>query len=222
MTFILLVRHGQNDWVDKKRLAGWLPDIHLNAEGHEQARAAAERLAHLPIRAVCSSPLTRCLETADYIAQSHQLPIMVNEAIGEVRYGEWQGQELELLAKEPAWHAVQHFPSRFRFPAGESLLEAQHRAVQAVEMLAAQHPQQMIVLVSHADIIKLLLAHYLGVHIDLFQRIALDPASVSGLALSEKGMVQVLRVNDTGRWPIPPEPTKPELPNQNPPVEDSK
>lgn len=222
MTFILLVRHGQNDWVDKKRLAGWLPDIHLNAVGHQQAQAAAERLAHLPIRAIYSSPLTRCLETADYIAQSHQLPVLVNEAIGEVRYGEWQGQELELLAKEPAWYAVQHFPSRFRFPAGESLLEAQQRAVQAVEMLAAQHPQQLIVLVSHADLIKLLLAHYLGVHIDLFQRIALDPGSVSGFALLEKGMVQVLRVNDTGRWPSPPEPTKPEEPEQNPIVEDSK
>lgn len=215
MTFILLVRHGQNDWVSKKRLAGWLPDIHLNAEGHQQAQAAAERLAHLPIRAVYSSPLVRCLETAGYIAQSQALPVLEEPAIGEVRYGEWQGQELAQLAKEPAWYAVQHFPSRFRFPAGESLLESQFRAVQAMEELAAKHPHQMIVLVSHADIIKLLLAHYLGIHIDLFQRIALDPGSVSGLALLDKGMVQVLRVNDTGRWPLPPEPP-------NPPVEDSK
>lgn len=215
MTFILLVRHGQNDWVSKKRLAGWLPDVHLNAEGHQQAQAAAERLAHLPIRAVYSSPLVRCLETAGYIAQSHALPVVEEPAIGEVRYGEWQGQELAQLAKEPAWYAVQHFPSRFRFPAGESLLEAQFRAVQAVEDLAAHHPHQMIALVSHADIIKLLLAHYLGIHIDLFQRIALDPGSVSGLALLDKGMVQVLRVNDTGRWPLPPEPS-------NPAVEDSK
>jgi probable phosphoglycerate mutase len=102
---------------------------------------------------------------------------------------------------------VQFFPSRVRFPRGESLREAQFRAVQALEDIAARHEKEMVVVVSHADIIRLLLAHYLGVHIDLFQRIVISPASASVLALSSEGMVHVLRVNDDGPLhpPTPPE-----------------
>ncbi|MDX1688320.1 MAG: MSMEG_4193 family putative phosphomutase [Candidatus Promineifilaceae bacterium] len=206
MTMILLVRHGQNEWVKKKRLAGWIPNIHLNDEGKAQAKAVAERLSHLPIMAVYSSPVTRCMETAAYIGRALNLEISELAAVGEVRYGEWEGEEIEKLSKEKAWYAVQHFPSRFRFPEGEALRQVQARAVDALEALSARHgKREIVVVVSHADLIKLTLAHYLGVHIDLFQRIVISPASVSALALAENGMVRVLRINDDGPLEPPPE-----------------
>jgi len=209
MAFILLVRHGQNDWVKKNRLAGWTPGVHLNEEGQRQVKALAERLSEWPIKAIYSSPLERCMETAAALAQPHNLEINQLEAFGEVRYGEWEGQKIKKLAKEKAWYAVQHFPSRFRFPGGESFLEVQQRAIDAIESLNNQHQKEIIVIVSHADVIKLVLAYYMGTHIDLFQRIGLSPASVSVLALGENGGVQVLRVNDSGPLkPPPPEEKK--------------
>jgi probable phosphomutase (TIGR03848 family) len=202
MTILLLIRHGQNDWVSKKRLAGRIAGVHLNAEGRKQAQQTAERLAHLPIKAIYSSPLERCWETAEAIAEPHQLPILELDEVAEVRYGQWEGEKLKKLAKQPEWAAVQHFPSRFRFPDGESLLEVQQRAVAALERVCSKHEKEMIAVVSHADVIKLVLAHYLGVHIDLFQRIGLSPAAVSVVALSKHG-VQVLRINDDGPLQAP-------------------
>ena len=198
MSTILLVRHGENDWVKKNRLAGWIPGIHLNQNGREQAEQAALRLANLPVKAVYSSPVLRCTETAQYVASPHQLEIVELEELGEVKYGKWEGKKIKKLARKKSWHAVQFFPSRFRFPQGEALLETQFRAVQVIEKLSAAHQTEAIVLVSHADLIKLVLAHYLGVHIDLFQRIAISPASASVLSLSENGLVRVLRINDNG------------------------
>jgi probable phosphoglycerate mutase len=206
MAYILLVRHGQNDWVKKNRLAGWIPGVHLNEEGQKQVEELAQRLSQLPIKAIYSSPLERCMETAEALARPHQLDIHPLEAVGEVRYGEWEGQKIKKLAKEKAWYAVQHFPSRFRFPDGESFVEVQQRAVAAIETLNQQHNKEMIVIVSHADVIKLVLAHYLGTHLDLFQRIGSSPASVSVLALGERAGVQVLRINDNGPLKPPPPP----------------
>lgn len=207
MAVILLVRHGENEWVKKGRLAGWIPGVHLNEKGKEQAVNAAARLAHLPITAVYSSPVTRCLETAHPIAAAFDLPITTIEAVGEVRYGKWEGKKIKKLAKKPAWYIVQHFPSRHQFPGGESLREVQSRAVTALEQLSQRHSEEIVVVVSHADVIKLILAHYLGVHLDLFQRIGLSPASVSAIALNPKGTVHILRINDDG--PIQFSPPKP-------------
>ena len=198
MTTFFIVRHGENDWVKKNRLAGWLPGVHLNENGVQQAHDAGARLAPQPIQAIYSSPVTRCVETAEIIAPYFQLPVLLNEAFGETRYGDWEGKKVKKLAKKPEWQIVQFFPSRNRFPSGEALREVQFRAVQAMEKLSGQHKSESVVVVSHADIIKLVLAHYLGVHIDLFQRITVSPASVSVLHLSEKGYVRVLRVNDDG------------------------
>lgn len=145
------------------------------------------------------------METAEVLARPHQLDLRPLEAVGEVRYGEWEGKKIKKLAKEKAWYAVQHFPSRFRFPGGESFLEVQQRAVEAIETINRQHKKEMIIIVSHADVIKLVLAYYMGTHLDLFQRIGLSPASVSALALGEPGGVQVLRVNDNGPLRPPPE-----------------
>jgi len=198
MTIIVLLRHGENDWVKKQRLAGWLPGVHLNENGHQQAQAAAERLASLPVKGLYSSPVTRCLETAEYVAQTFDLEINHLEEIGEVHYGAWEGKKIKNLAKKPLWKTVQFFPSRMRFPQGEALREVQFRMVQALERLSEQHHEETIVAVSHADAIKLVLAFYLGVHIDLFQRISVSPASVSVLYLAENGAMRVLRVNDDG------------------------
>lgn len=207
MATVILVRHGENDWVKKNRLAGWIEGVHLNENGRSQAKDAAKRLSKLPITHIYSSPVTRCVETADYIAKSHKLNIIELEEVGEVRYGDWEGKKIEKLATKPEWHAVQYYPSRFQFPNGEALREVQFRAIQAVERLSTQHQDDIIVVVSHADLIKLVLAHYLGVHIDLFQRIVISPASVSVIALINNGAVRVVRVNDTGLLQPPPNPT---------------
>jgi probable phosphomutase (TIGR03848 family) len=204
MAYILLIRHGQNDWVNKRRLAGWTPGVHLNEEGRSQAEQLSERLSSLPLKAIYSSPLERCIETAAFLAHPHGLEVVELDDIGEVHYGDWQGKKIKKLAKKKRkWYAVQHFPSRFRFPGGESLTEVQKRAVTAIERLNLLHEKELVAVVSHADVIKLILAHYLGMHIDLFQRIVVSPASVSSLMLSESGPVRVLRINDDGPIRLP-------------------
>jgi probable phosphoglycerate mutase len=207
MTTIILVRHGENDWVKKNRLAGWIEGIHLNENGRTQAVSAAERLSQLPIKAIYSSPVLRCRETAEFIATAQNLPVTELETVGEVRYGAWEGKKIKKLAKKKAWFTVQFFPSRMKFPEGDSLREVQSRGVNALEALATAHDNSdTVVVVSHADLIKLVLAHYLGVHIDLFQRIIISPASVSVLHLSDKGTVRVGRINDDGPLQPPPKP----------------
>lgn len=206
MGTIILVRHGENDWSKQNKLAGHIPGVHLNDAGHDQARAAAQRLAALPIKAIYSSPVTRCMETAAYIADTHRLAVLQLNEIAEVQYGDWEGKKIKKLARKPLWRAVQFFPSRARFPQGEALREVQFRAIQALEEVSRKHEKELVVVVSHADIIRLVLAHYLGVHIDLFQRIVISPASVSILHLSEEGMVRVLRMNDDGPLHMPESP----------------
>lgn len=203
MSTIVLVRHGENDWSKENKLAGRLPGVHLNENGHRQAQAAAQRLAALPIKAVYSSPLTRCLETAAYIAETHQLAVVQLEDVSEVRYGAWEGKKVKRLARKPEWGAVQFFPSRARFPDGEALREVQFRAIQALETINQAHEKDVVAVVAHADVIRLVLAHYLGVHIDLFQRLVIAPASVSIISLSDNGPVRVLRLNDDGPLHLP-------------------
>lgn len=198
MTTIILVRHGENEWVKKHRLAGWLPGVNLNENGRKQAESAAERLQDVHVDMLYSSPVERCMETAEYIANAKQLTINQLPEVGEVRYGAWEGAKIRKLARKKLWHAVQFFPSRMRFPDGEALREVQFRAVQALEQLSEKHPDDTIVVVSHADLIKLVLAHYLGIHMDLFQRIVISPASLNVIGLYGNGMMRVLRLNDSG------------------------
>ncbi len=154
--------------------------------------------------------MTRCLETARTIADLKELPITELPEVGEVRYGKWEGKKIKKLAKKREWYAVQHYPSRFTFPDGESFSEVKFRAVSAIESLVTRHEKEIVAVVSHADVIKLVLAHYLGVPLDLFQRTGLSPASVSVLALSANGTVRVLRINDDGPLKPPSEPKKKE------------
>lgn len=210
MATIILVRHGENDWVTKHRLAGWIEGVHLNENGRKQAEDAAKHLKDVKIDALYSSPVERCMETAEYISKTHKLKIRPLPEVGEVRYGKWEGKKIAKLAKKPLWRVVQFFPSRMRFPEGEALREVQFRAIQALEKLSQQHQDETIVVCSHADLIKLVLAHYLGVHMDLFQRIVISPASASVITLPSNGMIRVLRINDTGpmKTPKQPEPKK--------------
>lgn len=169
MTTILLIRHAVNDFVKTGRLAGWTPEVHLNDEGKAQAEALGKRLADAPIRQIYASPLERTMETAQAVQQHHpHLSIVQNTAIGEVRYGDWEGAHIAALYTRKMWQVVQEYPSRARFPKGETMRGVQTRAVDEIERLVEIHPREMIVVVSHADLIKMVLAHYLGMHLDNF------------------------------------------------------
>jgi probable phosphoglycerate mutase len=184
MTHILLIRHAVNDFVKTGKLAGWTPEVHLNDEGKAQAEALGKRLADVPIKFLYSSPLERTLETAQAICQHHpDLSIIQNPEIGEVRYGDWEGQSIAALQGRKMWSVVQEYPSRAAFPNGETMRGVQVRAVNAIEKIVADHPRNLVVVVTHADIIKMVLAHYLGMHLDNFQRIVVAPASISTLSL---------------------------------------
>lgn len=196
MTDILLIRHGVNDWVGD-RLAGWTPGVHLNDQGRQQAIAVAERLAAWPIVAVYSSPLERAVETAEPLALRHNLTVTVVDALGESHYGDWTGQPLKELAKQPEWLQVQFTPGTARFPGGESLGEMQARVVAALETVRTAHPKGAVAVFSHADIIKAAVAFYAGVHLDLFQRLVVDVASVTWIRFAPHGP-RLMRFNDTG------------------------
>jgi len=195
-TTLVLLRHATTATTGK-RLGGWKPGVHLDARGELQAAAAARRLAHLSVTAVYSSPLERTRETAAPVARSHGLRVRVERAIGEVDYGDWTDRPLGQLRRTTLWRTIQSAPSRVTFPGGESIRAAQARAVEATEQIAARHPGEIVVLVSHADIIKALVAHHLGLGLDLFQRIHIAPASSSTLVLPVGGPPMVINVNDT-------------------------
>lgn len=199
-TRILLVRHGLNDYVTSHRLAGWTPGVHLNESGRAQAQALAARLAAAPIVAFYSSPLERALETAEIIAARHGRVPEVIEALGETRCGDWTGQAIEELAKTDLWKQIQFYPSGTRFPGGETMTEVQVRMVAQLEALRSAHSQDTIVVVSHSDPIKVALAHYLGLHIDHFQRFVIEPASLSELSFTPYGP-KLIRCNDCSHHP---------------------
>lgn len=186
MTNLLLIRHAQNDWVGKK-LAGWTPGIHLNEEGHAQAEALAHRLAEVPLAAIYSSPLERTLETARPLAELRGLEIQVRERLGETRFGQWTGRKLEELKEEELWPVIQVYPGGARFPEGESMREVQARIVDELDAIRDSHGDQTVAIISHSDPIKMATAHYLGLPLDLFQRLVISPASVTAFAFSRFG-----------------------------------
>jgi probable phosphomutase (TIGR03848 family) len=200
MTLLLLIRHGANDLTKKGVLAGWTPGVHLNEEGRAQAEALAQRLMPIKIEAIYSSPLERTMETAEIIAAPHKLPVMAREGLGEVRFGKWTGEPLDKLRRRRLWRAVQFVPGTMRFPGGESFYDMQARVVSELEVLRAEHKEQPIAVISHADVIKAAVAHYVGIHLDLFQRLVVSPASLTVLAL-EKSIHRLICLNDTGHLP---------------------
>ncbi|HJW83570.1 MAG TPA: MSMEG_4193 family putative phosphomutase [Anaerolineae bacterium] len=201
MTILFIIRHGHTDWADKK-LAGWLPDVHLSEAGVEQADALVERLAPVKLDAIFSSPLERTLETAAPLARARNLKVAKVPDLGEVKYGDWQGRPLSQLTRKKEWATLQHAPSLMRFPNGESILEMQTRAVAATQRIAAENPKRTIALFSHGDVIKAVVAHYIGMPLDAFQRLTIAPASVTVLAVGPS-FARLMRMNDTGPFQPP-------------------
>jgi probable phosphoglycerate mutase len=195
-TRVVLVRHGVTAETGPV-LSGRRPGIDLSDAGRGQAEDAAGRLAGLPVAAVYSSPLERCWQTAEAIAGRHGLDVRALPALAEADYGDWTGRKIEELRQSDLWKLVQVAPSAVRFPAGESIREMQARAVGAVEEVVAAHPGELVVVVSHADPIKALVAHFTGVHLDLFQRLFVSPASCTVLLFGPAGAALV-KLNDTG------------------------
>jgi probable phosphomutase (TIGR03848 family) len=192
---LLLIRHGRTDWLGE-RLAGRLPGISLNAEGCADAEALAAGLASARLDAVYASPLERARETAEPIAARHHLNVTLTESLQEVDFGEWTGKTFTELKTLEDWRLLHRHPDRGIFPGGETLPQAQNRAVEWVERLVAQNPSARIATVSHSDTIRLVLAQYLCMAWDAFPSLVIDPGSVSVLRFG-KGRVRVLGMN----WP---------------------
>ncbi len=199
---LLLIRHAPTAETGS-RLTGRLPGVGLSADGRHSAARLAERLEGLRLDALYTSPQQRCRETARAIGGPAGLTPVSYRSFAEVDYGTWMGRSLASLRRTKLWRQLFVAPSRVRFPGGESLAEVQARAVAAVEELAARHPRHTVAVVSHGDVIKAVLAHYLGIHLDLFQRLAVGPATVAALELPEVGAPFVLGLNAAeapGAW----------------------
>ena len=200
-TYLFLIRHGENEWTERGALAGRTPSVPLNEKGKEQAQQVAERLKDQPITAVYSSPLLRCLETAQPLAAALNLPVSVEPGILEVDYGEWRGGELKELGKRPEWRLVQVYPGGFRFPGGETLREVQNRVITTLERIRTEHAGEVIAVYAHGDVLRTSMAYYLGMPLDLFQRIQISTASISLVAFHRFGP-SILAMNDSGGFPV--------------------
>lgn len=202
MTTVLLVRHGRSTANSDGVLAGWQPGVHLDERGRAQAAALAQRLAPVPLAAVVASPLERCQETAAALIEGRGdgLGVTTDERLGECWYGDWNGRQLSTLAKEDLWEVVQAHPSGATFPGaeGEALRDTQHRAVGAVRSWNARLPADATYVVcSHGDVLKAVIADALGMHLDLFQRIQIEPASLTVVRYTRLRPFLV-RLNDIG------------------------
>ncbi|MCM3885117.1 MSMEG_4193 family putative phosphomutase [Frankia sp. R82] len=208
MTTVLLVRHGLTA-VTGKILLGWTPGVGLDDRGAAQASAVGTRLSGVPLSAIVSSPLDRCRQTADAIATRRpdtpatpggRQDVTVDERFGEVHYGDWTGKELAVLAKEPLWKVVQSHPSAVVFPGpdGEALRDTQARGVAAVRAWNERlGPDATWLLCSHGDVIRTIVADALGLHLDLYHRITIDPCSLTVIRYGER-LPLVRRLNDVG------------------------
>ncbi len=187
MPDFLLIRHGETDFVKKGMLAGRLSGVHLNDTGRAQAKVLADTLAGTPIKSLYSSPLERTLETAEPLASALNLPIHPCEGLLETDIGDWAGEKLATLRRQKKiWKVVQHSPALMRFPGGETFAEGQMRIVNELLAIAAAHqPHDLIACVSHADPIKLAIAYFIGLPLDMFQRLVISPGSISRLQISE-------------------------------------
>jgi probable phosphoglycerate mutase len=196
-TTVLLVRHGQTATTGRV-LPGRAPGLHLSDDGRRQADAAARRIAKIKrVAAVYASPLERARETGLPIARARGLALRIERGLLELDVGRWTGARLDRLSKRPEWTTVQRYPSGFRFPDGESFVEMQARITAALARLVEEHRGGVVVAVSHADPIKAALAHALGMHLDLFQRLAIAPGSITTIAYGAGGPT-VLGVNALG------------------------
>jgi probable phosphomutase (TIGR03848 family) len=200
VTTVVLLRHGRTTANTGGVLAGWTPGVQLDDTGRAQAEAVAARLAAVPLAAVVSSPLERCVQTAEAVVAGREVVLQTDDRFGEARYGDWTGRALKELVKDPLWKVVQQHPSAAVFPGaeGEGLAQTQARAVAAVrEWNAKLGPDAVWLACSHGDVIKAVLADALGLHLDQFQRIVVDPASISIVTYTDTRPF-VVRLNDVG------------------------
>jgi probable phosphomutase (TIGR03848 family) len=199
MTTVLLIRHGRTTANASGVLAGRTPGIELDERGHAQALALAARLATVPLAAVVSSPLERTHQTADALLTDRPgTPLYLDESLTECDYGHWSGRDLKTLVKEPLWKTVQAHPAAAVFPGGEAMAAMSARAVTAIRRWNAQLGEHATyAVVSHGDVIKAIAADALGMHLDLFQRLQVDPCSVTVIKYTATRPF-ILRLNDTG------------------------
>jgi probable phosphomutase (TIGR03848 family) len=200
VTTVILLRHGRTTANAAGVLAGWTPGVQLDDTGSAQVQAVGERLAKVPLAAVVSSPLERCRQTAEAVVAGRDLAVQDDDRLGEARYGDWTGRSIKELSKDPLWKVVQQHPSAAVFPGpeGEGLAQTQARAVAAVRSWNATLGADAVWLAcSHGDVIKSILADALGLHLDQFQRVVVDPASISVITYTDTRPF-VVRVNDTG------------------------
>ncbi|MGW4032148.1 histidine phosphatase family protein [Streptomyces sp. NPDC004838] len=205
MATLILVRHGRSTANTEGVLAGWTPGVHLDERGAAQAAALPERLSAVPLALLVSSPLERCRETLQPLLDARpDLELRTDDRIGECDYGDWSGRKLKELNGEPLMDVVQHHASAAAFPGGESMRAMQTRAVDAVRewnaRVDAEHGEDAVyAMCSHGDIIKSLVADALGLHLDLFQRIHVEPCSITAIRYTRTRPF-LLRLGDTGEF----------------------
>jgi len=209
MPLLLLIRHGENDFVKTGKLPGQTAGIHLNERGQKQAQALGEALKHVPLKAIYSSPLERAMETAAPIASARKLEILPEPDLKDTDVGSWQGKSLKVLRLTKVWNIVQSAPSRFRFPDGESFVESQARYAAALERIVKKHtkPKDIVAVIFHADPIKLVVSHFLGLPLDHFQRLSCDTGSLTALYVSASG-ANLIKLNQRPPFDFLYEPAK--------------
>ena len=210
MSTILLIRHGETPYNVNGKMAGRMPGVPLNEKGRKQAEAVGEALKNAPIKYIYSSPMERAQETASYLAKNLGLEILEAAGVNETDIGSWTGRSVKQCARTKLWDTVINRPGELVFPGGESFASIQARCVAQVEELAARHPEDLVAVFTHADPIKLVVAHFLNMPINSFQRLHSDNCSVCVIHFGKEGRVFVPQVNlITGfTWPDPPPPPK--------------
>ena len=194
MPTLLLIRHGDNDYLKANRLPGHRPGIHLNQHGLEQAAELARSLSKLPIQAVYSSPLERAVETAEPLARSLHLAIQLRPGLMDPEVGQWEGRSWKVLRRTNLWKVIQQTPSQFQFPGGETFVQVQERVVTALDSIVRSHAEELVAVFFHADPIMLAVAYYIGLPLDDFQHLTAFAGSVSILKFTSSS-VKLLALN---------------------------
>ncbi len=197
MTLVVLIRHAHSSANAAGILSGQRPDVHLSPQGLAQAKGLIKRLGNIKVHTIHTSPMVRCQETISPWATKFGSRMFFDEGINEVNYGLWTGKKLRTLSKDPLWKLVQEKPSKVIFPEGESMKGMQKRAVKTLLESASESGKNPAMLVSHGDVIKAMIAYALGMHLDQFQKIVVDPASITILDVSKTGTKVLLMNNST-------------------------
>ena len=209
MPIILLIRHGDNDLMHKF-LVGRTPGVHLNEKGQKQAQKVVDLLAGAPLMAVYSSPMERALETARPLAESRGLEIQQRPGLIELNYGAWMGHSFSQLRRTKLWKQLKINPAEIRFPEGESICEAQERAVAELESITCAHSEKdLIACVTHGDIVRLLVAHFLEMPLSAYQKLSVDTASITVLFINKEKRAYLLHLNQVDAIDLKPPKKKP-------------